>query len=97
MKLIGKGLKNQESQSYLNFLAVNLNKARFKAYQENSNASVGGKENTWRRVDLCNMPKAAPYRDMFELIEKNQIRQGSKSGKQNQRNWMHFLMDPVSS
>lgn len=46
---------------------------RFKNYQDQSIARIGGKDNQWRSVDLQNLPKAAPLRDLFEIIEAKQL------------------------
>jgi len=47
--------------------------ARLKAYEEKSSALIGGKDNGWRLVDLRTMPRAAPFRDLFEIIDSKQL------------------------
>merc|ERR1711892_35270 len=47
--------------------------ARFCNYQEKSDARIGGKDNHWRTVDLEALPRAAPLRDLFELIDTASI------------------------
>lgn len=47
--------------------------ARFRAYQEKSSATIGGKDNGWRLVDLSTLPRAAPFRDLFEIIDSGRI------------------------
>ena len=42
-------------------------------FLDQSIARIGGKDNQWRSVDLQNLPKAAPIRDLFELIEAKQL------------------------
>jgi len=42
---------------------------RFHNYQEKSTAGIGGKDNGWRTVDLEALPRAAPIRDLFEVID----------------------------
>lgn len=54
-------------------IGTEQDKIRFQNYQDQSIARIGGKDNQWRSVDLQNLPKAAPIRDLFELIEAKQL------------------------
>jgi len=54
-------------------IGTEQDRIRFKNYQDQSIARIGGKDNQWRSVDLQNLPKAAPIRDLFELIEAKQL------------------------
>jgi hypothetical protein len=54
-------------------IGTNQDKIRFANYQENSHARIGGKDNGWRSVDLTNLPRAAPVRDLFEVIKNKTI------------------------
>merc|ERR1711973_1066113 len=45
--------------------------ARLKAYTDNSSCLIGGKDNGWRRVDLRTLPRAAPFRDLYEVVQSN--------------------------
>jgi len=54
-------------------IGTEQDRIRFKNYQDHSIARIGGKDNQWRSVDLQNLPKAAPIRDLFELIEAKQL------------------------
>ena len=46
---------------------------RLLAYRDESAASVGGKGNTWRLVNLSDIPKAAPFRDLYEILQSKQL------------------------
>jgi len=46
---------------------------RLLSYRDESAASVGGKGNTWRLVNLSDIPKAAPFRDLYEILQSKQL------------------------
>ena len=33
----------------------------------------GGKDNGWRRVDLRTLPRAAPFRDLYEVVQSKRL------------------------
>jgi len=47
--------------------------ARLKAYTDNSSCLIGGKDNGWRRVDLRTLPRAAPFRDLYEVVQSKRL------------------------
>lgn len=63
---------------------------RFSAYQENSHARIGGKDNGWRTVDLANLPRAAPVRDLFEIVDSRTISALPKKFWTLPKNCAHF-------
>jgi len=65
--------------------------ARFKAYEEKSSATIGGKDNGWRLVDLQTIPRAAPFRDLFQVVHSKQLSHLPKTFWSRPRNREHLL------
>jgi len=59
--------------------------------EEKSSATIGGKDNGWRLVDLQTIPRAAPFRDLFQIVHSKQLSHLPKTFWSRPRNREHLL------